>query len=494
MIYVVIVATIGAVILTGLATFIVSRDKSSRQTVQREQALQAAEAGIYWYRWYLAHTVEGKTAKEVDAFWVSGNPVGVSTHPEVDVRDPQGAVIGKYQLFVTPPPTGSSLVTVQVKGWSLKDPNRPRTVQVRFRKPAWCEYVVLSDSDIRFGQGTDVYGMIHSNGGVQFDGTAHHLVTALPEQYWSKDNDVKGWHPGVWTNNPPDSARFLAGKKFPAPEKSFSSVIADLNLARDYSSPGEGGLYLGQGKVSGTVRDWYCGSGSCRWREITVNNKQVDGYHIIFNPQPGEGNDTLSVSMVTSYGTSSYKILQETTPATVYTVPDNGLIFVENNAWVEGRIDNEHLSVVAAELSDATSDPEPPGQDKNIFLTNDVLYTNKDGRDILGLLAQDDVTVGLYSEDNLEIDAALLARRGRVGRDYYTRNASDEYYKRSTITVYGAIVTKQRYGFSWIDTSTGQYVSGYDTRNITFDNNLIYYPPPFFPTGDKYQIDLWQEL
>ena len=111
----------------------------------------------------------------------------------------------------------------------------------------------------------------------------------------------------------------------------------------------------------------------------------------------------------------------------------------------------------------------------------------------MGLLAQDNVTVGLYSEDNLEIDAALLARYGRVGRDYYSSH-EPTYYLRDTVTVYGALVTKQRYGFSWIDTQTGNRVSGYDKRNITFDNNLIYYPPPFFPTGDKYQIDLWEEL
>lgn len=494
LIFIIIISAIGATILLGLVTFVVSQDKNSRKVNTREQAFQAAEAGIYWYRWYLAHMIEGKTAREVDEFWTTGNPVGVTvTSPyEVEFLDPAGGAIGKYKLEITPPPSGSSVIMAKSTGWTYKNPDQKRIIQVRFRKPAWCEYVVLADSNIRFGAGTEVYGQIHSNGGVQFDGIAHHLVTAWPERYWVQDQDVRGWHDGVWTNNPPESERFLAGKHFPVPEKNFSAVIANLNLAKDYSGPEDGGLYLGQDKVSGTVRDWYCGGGSCSWREITVNNKAVDGYHITFNPQSGESNDTISVRMVTSYGTGSYRILQETTPAVTYDVPDNGLIFVENHAWVEGRIDNEHLSVVAADLAENPGEPEPPGHDKDIYINNDILYTNKDGRDILGLLAQDNVTVGLYSEDNLEIDAALLARRGRVGRDYY--NSPPEYYLRNTITVYGAIVTKQRYGFSWIDTRTGQRVSGYETRNITFDNNLIYYPPPFFPTGDKYQIDLWQEL
>jgi len=496
LIFIIIIATIGSVIILGLFTFIVAQDKNSRKVSTREQAFQSAEAGIYWYRWYLAHMVEGKTAREVDQFWNSDPaPIGVGTNNayEADFPNPGVSAIGKYKLEVTPPPSGSSIIIVKSTGWTNKNPDQKRTIQVRFRKPAWCEYVVLSDSSVRFGAGTEVFGQIHSNGGVQFDGNAHHLVTALPKKYWTQDQDVRGWHDGVWTNNPPESERFLAGKKFPVPEQSFSAVVANLNLAKDYSGPEDGGLYLGQDKVSGIVRDWICDQTGCHWTESSVNNKQVDGYHITFVPQAGEKNDIVSVRKVTSYGTNSYQILQETSPADTHTVPENGLIFVENHAWVDGRIDNEHLSVVAADLADNPGDPEPPGHDKDIYINNDILYTNKDGRDILGLLAQDNVTVGLYSEDNLEIDAALLARYGRVGRDYYSSH-EPTYYLRDTVTVYGALVTKQRYGFSWIDTQTGNRVSGYDKRNITFDNNLIYYPPPFFPTGDKYQIDLWEEL
>ncbi|HBB36704.1 MAG: hypothetical protein UX02_C0001G0069 [Candidatus Moranbacteria bacterium GW2011_GWC1_45_18] len=490
LIFIVVISAVGATVLLGLVTFVASQDKNSRRESAKEQSFGVAEEGIYWYRWYLAHMIEGKTAREVDEFWTSGNPIGVTIPYEVEVRDPSGGALGKYKLEITPPPTGSSIIIAKSTGWTYKQPNVKRVIQVRFRKPAWCEYVVLGNSDIRFGAGTEVYGMIHSNGGVQFDGVAHHLVTALPEEYWSNDNDVKGWHDGVWTNNPPESERFLAGRQFPVAEKSFNSVIANLNLAKDYSQPGEGGLYLGQDKVDQEYCDWVR-VGNRRVWTCWTENKKVRGYHIVFNPVSGEGNDTMSISMVVDYGSNSYKI-EEETPAVIYNIPENGLIFVENNTWVEGQIDNEHLTVVAADLTEAEGEPEPPGHDKDIYINNDILYTNKDGRDILGLLAQDNVTVGLYSDDNLEIDAAVLARRGRVGRDYYNDH-EPAYYKRDTITIFGAIVTNGRYGFSWLDIA-GNWVSGYETRNIVFDNNLLYYPPPFFPTGDKYQIDLWEEL
>jgi hypothetical protein len=168
-------------------------------------------------------------------------------------------------------------------------------------------------------------------------------------------------------------------------------------------------------------------------------------------------------------------------------MPSNGIVFVENYTWVEGTINGNHLTIAAADLS-------PTPIYKDIYINHNILYTDKvgndaDGPDILGLIAQNNISIGLYSDDNLEIDAALLAQRGRIGRDHYTSPLSPvDFVHRHSITVFGSLVTKQRYGFAWTDDT------GYNIRNIYFDNNLIYFPPPFFPVGDKYQIDSWQEL
>jgi len=165
LIFIVVISAVGATVLLGLVTFVASQDKNSRRESAKEQSFGVAEEGIYWYRWYLAHMIEGKTAREVDEFWTSGNPIGVTIPYEVEVRDPSGGALGKYKLEITPPPTGSSIIIAKSTGWTYKQPNVKRVIQVRFRKPAWCEYVVLGNSDIRFGAGTEVYGMIHSNGG-----------------------------------------------------------------------------------------------------------------------------------------------------------------------------------------------------------------------------------------------------------------------------------------------------------------------------------------
>jgi ABC-type amino acid transport substrate-binding protein len=159
-----------------------------------------------------------------------------------------------------------------------------------------------------------------------------------------------------------------------------------------------------------------------------------------------------------------------------YAIPNGGVIYVENNAWVEGSINGQRVTVVAANLIGGAS--------PDIYLgMNNLTYTNFNGNDIIGLVAQNNISVVENSQNYLTIDGALLAQNGRVGRNWYS-----SMYNKNTITVNGSIATNQRYGFAYTDGT------GYANRILNFDNNLIYYPPPYFPTGTEYAIDLWQEL
>ena len=89
LIYGLFIMMVVAIILTSIIGFVVSNTKYALQTHAREQGFQIAESGIQYYRWYLAHQVEGRTASQVAAFW-AGTPQGVSTPYEVDYRDPSG--------------------------------------------------------------------------------------------------------------------------------------------------------------------------------------------------------------------------------------------------------------------------------------------------------------------------------------------------------------------------------------------------------------------
>jgi hypothetical protein len=168
--------------------------------------------------------------------------------------------------------------------------------------------------------------------------------------------------------------------------------------------------------------------------------------------------------------------------------PTNGIIFLEDDIFVDGQINTARLTIVAALF------PDNPPSRKNIIVNNDLLYTNYDGQDAIGLIAQGNTHIGMVSENDLRIDAALIAQNGRVGRYYYRPPSGGSqrcspYQVRQVITSYGMIATNQRYGFAYTDGN------GYQTRNLIYDANLLYGPPPSFPlTSDQYVTISWEEV
>lgn len=435
--------------------WVISQNKASLYTQVRERAFNIAEAGINYYRWHLAHAPK-------DYQDGTGGP-GPYIH---DYYDNYGNLIGKFELKITPPPIGSTIATIKSTGYLLSSPQTKRIIITRQGVPSFTQYAVLANDNMRFGPDTEVFGKIHANGGIRFDGIAHNLVTSLKETY--TDPDTKTTKPGVWTAQPDESKVFLAGKKYPVPIVDFnqvSGVLSDIKTEANangiYLPPsGKRGYYiklrndqkLDIYKVTGVSAQCYTGSGSgFGWKDTDkITNKATFTY---------KDGSSLGLNM-----------------------PTNGLIFAEDKTWVDGQINNNRLTIA---VGFSTSNPN------NIIVNNDVLYTHYDGTDTLGLIAQNDISVGLYSEDNLEIDGALFAQNGRVGRYYFPYSCSSTYYKRDTITLRGALGTNIRYGFSWV--CGDSWCSGYHYRNLFFDEELIYAPPPSFPTTATSTIISWEE-
>ncbi len=454
--YGLIIMTVVSIVLTSIITFVANYTKYSLQIHAREQAFQVAESGIHFYRWYLAHQVEGRTASQIAAFW-AGTPYGVATPYEVEYKDPSGSAIGKYKLEVVPPSGTSTIVTVKSTGWTYRYPNDKRVIEVRFRKPAWSEDIVLANDVLRFGAGTEVFGKIHSNEGIRFDGVAHNLISSSVSTYDDPDH-TGGNEFGVHTHDspvdplPPAAVPtradvFEGGRKFPVTATDFNGVLGDL-------------AYMKSEAQAGTNGSRYF-------------NNTGQGRHIILNT-----NDTFTIRTVQSFNAATNQIINYSGGWSTYNLPEDGVIFVENNVWISGAIDSRHVTVVAANLTSASQ--------KSIYIGNDIRYTNYTNcTDILGIIGQNDVEIFRASEDDLRIDASLIAQNGRVGRAHYSGGGGD--LVKSVITVYGAIATNQRYGFAWTDGT------GYTTRNLYYDNNLLYCPPPYFPTGTQYEMDLWKE-
>lgn len=453
------------ILLTSTVSFVGNYIGYSFKQRDREQSLHIAEAGIHFYKWYLAHQLDGRTAGQIQAFWDSGVALG-QTVPYVGSFSN-----GEYVLTVTPPAAGETIVYIESTGYTLKSPEKTRTIRVRLRRPSWSEYAALTHEAVRFGQGTEVFGRVHSNNGIRFDGLAHNLVTSSVDEYNDPDHtggNEFGVHthvnapPGSGINNsfrpaealpntvPSRTDVFEAGREFPVAPLDFNGLQGDLGLMKSEAQSG----------VNGS--------------RYFDNTRQ--GRHIIL-----KSNDTFDIRTVQSFNASTNEIINYNGGWATYTIPDGGIIFVENNVWLEGTVNGRRVTVVAANLLSAAK--------KTMYLGKDVRYTNYDCTDMIGLIGQQDVEVYRQSENDLRLDAALIAQSGRVGRANYTGT----YAIRYAITVYGAIASNQRYGFAWAD-SMGNHVSGYENRNLYYDNNLLYCPPPYFPTGTQYELDLWEEL
>jgi hypothetical protein len=156
---------------------------------------------------------------------------------------------------------------------------------------------------------------------------------------------------------------------------------------------------------------------------------------------------------------------------------------VRDNVWVEGNIPADKRITIAAHDSRSSRTPR-------IFIgRDDINYEDYEHDTVLGLAAEGDVSIIRYddsmSDNPLHIDAVLLSQKGRIGRDHFSSSSSDQ---RDTIELYGAIATNVRMGFGYTDGT------GFQTRKLIFDNNLLYSPPPLFPTGNSYAIDQWDEI
>lgn len=468
LIQVLVFGAIAAYFISSLSFWVVTNIKAGRQAVHRELAMQIAEAGIDYYRWHLAHA-------PTDYQDGTGAP-GPYVH---NFQDKDGNVVGTFTLAITPPPVGSTLVTINSTGRVTANPSVERSITTRLAKPSLARFAVLANATTRFGSGTEVFGPIHSNGGIRFDGLAHNIISSSVLNYDDPDHggaNEFGVHTHVFPQDPfppasvpPRTDVFEAGRQFPVPAVDFAGITS--NLAQMKTAAQTDGFYRAS-------------SGSLGYHVVLRTNDTFDLYRVTSTTNPPNG--CTNFSNQPGWGTWS---IGAQAPLGNYPLPINGIIFLEDNVWIDGQINTARVTVVAAVL------PDNPPSRKNIIINNDLLYTNYDGQDVIGLIAQNNINVGMISEDDLKIDAALIAQNGRVGRYYYSpsgggsSNRCAPYDVRQVITLWGMIGSNQRYGFGYVDGN------GYQIRNLNYDANLLYGPPPSFPlTSDQYAILSWEEV
>ena len=490
LITVLVITGIFMAIAMGQVSLVTLRYKLNVVKVAKAQALHVAEAGVNYYRWILYHDHDEYLDRTGCTAGTTCGPFG--PYPYSDSAD--GSITGYYELYITPPAVnGSTIVNIKSIGWLDRYPQVRRSIEVRCGIPSWSSYSTLADDFMRFGEGTEVWGPIHSNQGIRFDGVAHNIVTSALATTTNADspyNTIFGVYnalptpadPAPDSNMPPQNVPikpnvFMAGRSFPVTSVSFNLLSSYINEIYNLATSSDGILFdpAVNGSASPYSKTEYRGCG-------TSGSTCDEGFHITLKT-----NNTFDIRGVTSVqaacgGNPSNSIASEEATVRNYPIPSNGVIFVKKTLWVDGQINNSRVTIVADGFSSSTAD---------ININTNLLYTNYDGSDAIGLVAQRDISSGLYSDNIYEIDAALIARTGRIGRENYSGCSTNPNNLRDTIKIYGSLATKIRYGFSWISGTTR--VSGYETRQLEYDNNLTFAPPPHYPTTGEYTFISWKE-
>jgi len=467
-----ITASVLIIFAVSLLNWSLTERKSTMRKVKSLQALQVAEAGINYYRWHLAHN--DSDYKDGNDWCCDNDPTRTLTDcgnvcgPYVhSYYDYDNNLIGEFSLEITPPEVGSTVYTIKSTGSVLGNENIERKIITRVGKRSLAEDSFLTNAPIWIGQNESTAGPFHSNGGIRFDGTCTAEVTSAVEQYdcAGTGHDCTGTKPGIWGSGGPTTFWH-----FPVPAIDFS--LFTVSLADIKAGAINDGIYYGDSGAEGYLVRFNA--------DATVDIYRVDSLQSrVWYWDPEVGNWRREAEEI-----------QNKTLLGNFSMPNNGLIFIEDDVWVEGTV-NGKVTLAAGRF------PENPNHYARIRINNNVQYVARDGNHNLGLIAQGDVLVPAYAPNDLTIDATLLSQNGHVYTREYLNDAwccfNGTYCNvRNNIEVYGGIITNLFWTWTWVN-SNGVVCGGYRNTNTVYNNNLTFSPPPSFPTSENFEVLSWKE-
>jgi uncharacterized membrane protein SpoIIM required for sporulation len=471
----VLVLVFGSVFFLITASFvgyIVTQSQLINQKVELQRALEIAESGLNYYKWYLAHHPGDIT-----------NGTGLPGPYVHQYFDPEGAAIGEFSLEVDSSAYCGDVASIDVRstGYTYQDPTITRTITARYARPTVAEYSYIINSNVWAGPDRVIIGPYHTNGGVRMDGINNSTVSS-GQASWNCTSGYgcspAGNRDGVFTTTGNANTALF---NFPSAPISFAGLTIDLANMQDRAQNAGG---------------------------INIPPSGAQGYHIRFN-----AGGTITVRRVTA--TSQYwgyttefdwreerHVMSSTAAYATYTIPSScPLIFVQDKVWLDGVV-NQKVTIAAADVTSASVNP-------SIIINGDITYTSASTSGLLAI-AEQDVLLGLVVPNNLTLNGIFVAQNGRFGRNRYCDNnvASEgcnntyrlpnspvdlrSYGRRNQLTINGTIVSFGREGTKW--TSGGNYVSGFDNRFNSYDRNLVLDPPPLVPkTSDVFVVTDWQD-
>lgn len=471
LVLVIIATSLFLVILLGAISVTLLQRKLNIKKIARTQALHVAEAGVSYYRWLLYHEHEEYCNGETCIGGPDYGPYG--PYPYIDSAGE--GIVGYYELYITPPAlNGSTIVKIKSVGWVADQPSSKRLIEVLCGIPSWTTYATMTNGAdwatagiFAYGSSAEVWGPVHSNYScIRNEGIAHNIFTSSQthcNNEWGVHNNVDPNFPTPIV--PPELPNFLGGRDYGPhiPIVSFSASVGSeyMNSVYAKATSSDGLLFdpsnAGSAETGSEAAYWGCdAAGLCD-----------EGFHITF-----KADNKFDIRMISSES-GNYEINTES-GATEYDVPPNSIIFVKHSVWVDGQFSNGASGTRATIL--AFKDPIDGANDANIIINDNTLYSNYDGSDALGLIAQQHVSFSEDCSNDVRVDAALLAKTGR-------RYAPNFWPNKNSATIYGNTASFLK-----------PYMStGFNNRNYIYDNNLTFAPPPHYPSTGQYTFISWKE-
>ncbi|MBI5405605.1 hypothetical protein HY972_01015 [Candidatus Kaiserbacteria bacterium] len=453
-------------VLSALSGHVLVQNRAEDVTRIKAEAFNVAEAGLEYYRWHLAHFPSDLT-----------NGTGLPGPYAIAIPDPSGGAIGTASLAITPNTSCNQTTSIDIAstGTASDGPSFSQTVIGRYAQTSVASYSYIVNDSVWAGSDRIINGPYHSNGGVRMDGTTNAPVTSSVSSWTCTSSfgcSPNATEPGVFGGGSNQNLW-----RYPTPQLDFAGIAADFTSLK--ATAQSRGIYL-QRYSSGA-------SNSSAYHK---------GYHLVFN-----SNNTVTVYRVSSATrltvtpvnssdpTTDYALIGNQTSYNTYTIPSNcGLIFVEDNTWVEGIIPSK-VTLVVANVTTTGVTPDA-------FLKGSITYASADGSGGFTLISSHDILITPNSPQNMTLNGVFIAQSGAFGRNYYGNagwGCDGTYEPRGTLTILGSTISNKRTGTQWKSgCSPGN--AGYLSRIDSFDRMLANDPPPFTPViSTDYSFVDWQQ-
>ena len=452
-------------VLGALTGYVLTQNKIQSNETASARATAIAEAGLEYYRWFLAHY-----PNDIQ------NGTGQPGPYVIPYADPEGGDTGTIELAIQANSACGTVTSVDIesKGIPAENPAVTSTLVARYAKPTVARYSFVLNATSWAGPDRVIQGPYHSNGGIRMDGTSNSIVTSSLSSWLC--TFTFGCSPSRTVTGIYGSGTDQSLWSYPVPQMDFAGIAADFSTLKAKAQVD--GKYLP--RFSSSTRK----QAASYWH----------GYRLIFN-----ANGTITVRRVSSTTRIESEqlnsaeeiedlddrtlISNDTFYTTITPSSTCGLIFVEDHVWIEGVVDGKY-TVVAANVINSGIAP-------NAMLRGNITYENTDGTDGLTVIAENNVLITPDAPYNLTLNGIFVAQSGAFGRNQY--QCPGTYEPRGTLTILGTTVSNLRTGTQYLNGCPNGN-SGYQNRTDTYHRALSNDPPPFTPeiSGDYEFID-WRQ-